>query len=280
MPKCVNDDSRSYTGNEPSPKGFGWCAHAEVINKVRKGTDGGKWIISEDKNNRKFWKRLSKDDNKSVAHAGPTKSVTKKKKGTRKKSSTSRGRSTSSTSAKKKKTESSRSTAKTKKTTTKRKRSISPSKKKIATRERSTSPKKKNTTRNYTESPKRSVNSETTKNSPSSDTYYWKMIAEAAWGKPKQHSLSGIYSKKDLKGLQTFVEKKYKELSKVYDPYTYGKKKPTLEIGDDSYHDFKMDVIGKGKTTFQKAIEDPKSMIKKLDTNVYRYEEGFPEEIL
>ena len=31
MPVCKNDPSKKYTGNEPSPKGFGYCAHAEKI---------------------------------------------------------------------------------------------------------------------------------------------------------------------------------------------------------------------------------------------------------
>ena len=35
MPKCKNDPIRSYIGNEPSPKGLGYCAHAEKLNKKR-----------------------------------------------------------------------------------------------------------------------------------------------------------------------------------------------------------------------------------------------------
>ena len=29
MPICKNDPSRKYKGTEPSPKGLGWCAHAD-----------------------------------------------------------------------------------------------------------------------------------------------------------------------------------------------------------------------------------------------------------
>ena len=29
MPLCKNDPKRKYTGDEPSPKGLGWCAHGE-----------------------------------------------------------------------------------------------------------------------------------------------------------------------------------------------------------------------------------------------------------
>ena len=31
MPKCKNDPKRNYKGNEPSPKGFGYCAHSEKL---------------------------------------------------------------------------------------------------------------------------------------------------------------------------------------------------------------------------------------------------------
>ena len=29
MPLCKNDPKRKYKGDEPSPKGLGWCAHGE-----------------------------------------------------------------------------------------------------------------------------------------------------------------------------------------------------------------------------------------------------------
>jgi len=44
MPQCKNDITRHYIGNEPSPKGLGYCAHAEKIGSVRKGKDGNEWI--------------------------------------------------------------------------------------------------------------------------------------------------------------------------------------------------------------------------------------------
>ena len=31
MPKCKNDPKKSYKGDEPSPKGLGYCAHAEKV---------------------------------------------------------------------------------------------------------------------------------------------------------------------------------------------------------------------------------------------------------
>jgi hypothetical protein len=46
MPVCKNDNKRSYTGDEPSPKGLGYCAHAEKEGKIMKGKDGLNWIKS------------------------------------------------------------------------------------------------------------------------------------------------------------------------------------------------------------------------------------------
>ena len=47
MPLCKNDPKRKYKGDEPSPKGIGWCAHSEKEGKVRKGRDGNKWITKK-----------------------------------------------------------------------------------------------------------------------------------------------------------------------------------------------------------------------------------------
>ena len=47
MPLCKNDPKRKYKGDEPSPKGLGWCAHGEKEGKVRKGLDGNKWIVKK-----------------------------------------------------------------------------------------------------------------------------------------------------------------------------------------------------------------------------------------
>lgn len=45
MPACKNDSKRYYKGTEPSPKGNGWCAHAEKVGKRRKGRDGKMWQV-------------------------------------------------------------------------------------------------------------------------------------------------------------------------------------------------------------------------------------------
>ena len=40
---CNCDDSRTYTGKEPSPKGLGFCAHCIPLNVSMKGLDGNLW---------------------------------------------------------------------------------------------------------------------------------------------------------------------------------------------------------------------------------------------
>jgi hypothetical protein len=59
MPKCKNDPSKNYKGNEPSPKGLGFCAHAEKTGSKMKGLDGNQWIVKEDKNKIKRWYKYS-----------------------------------------------------------------------------------------------------------------------------------------------------------------------------------------------------------------------------
>ena len=65
MPKCKNDTTRSYKGNEPSPKGLGYCAHAEKLNKKKKGKDGNMWIVSKTSKGVKRWIILKKEKKNS-----------------------------------------------------------------------------------------------------------------------------------------------------------------------------------------------------------------------
>jgi hypothetical protein len=65
--KCKNDSTKSYKGTEPSPKGLGYCAHAEKYKTVRVGLDGNKWIIATVSNGSKRWVKLSTNSkNKST----------------------------------------------------------------------------------------------------------------------------------------------------------------------------------------------------------------------
>lgn len=54
MPVCKNSSKRYYTGKEPSPKGLGWCAHAEKEGKRRKGRDGNMWVVAKVSNSLKW----------------------------------------------------------------------------------------------------------------------------------------------------------------------------------------------------------------------------------
>ena len=56
MPKCLNDLKKTYTGKEPSPKGFGYSASAESIGKSMKGKDGNIWIVTETTTCKKWMK--------------------------------------------------------------------------------------------------------------------------------------------------------------------------------------------------------------------------------
>ena len=53
---CNCDDSRYYKGNEPSPKGLGYCAHCTPMNVTMKGLDGNLWENQEYKNGRRWVK--------------------------------------------------------------------------------------------------------------------------------------------------------------------------------------------------------------------------------
>ncbi len=56
MPKCSNDETKSYTGNEPSPKGLGFSASAEEVDKIMIGKDGANWIVTQTKTCKKWVK--------------------------------------------------------------------------------------------------------------------------------------------------------------------------------------------------------------------------------
>ena len=47
MPKCLNDKTKTYKGNEPSPKGLGYCASAEEDGKIMEGHDNNLWKVKD-----------------------------------------------------------------------------------------------------------------------------------------------------------------------------------------------------------------------------------------
>ena len=57
MPFCKNNPKRTYTGKEPSPKGFGYCASGEKEGTIKKGKDGNTWIKEKGR-----WIKLEDDE--------------------------------------------------------------------------------------------------------------------------------------------------------------------------------------------------------------------------
>jgi hypothetical protein len=62
MPKCKNNPKKTYTGEEPSPKGLGFCAGSEKEGTIMKGKDGNMWI----KSNGRWVKNKSDEDVKKI----------------------------------------------------------------------------------------------------------------------------------------------------------------------------------------------------------------------
>jgi hypothetical protein len=46
MPICKNNNSKTYTGNEPFPKSLGYCVHNEKLYKIMEGLDNNYWYVS------------------------------------------------------------------------------------------------------------------------------------------------------------------------------------------------------------------------------------------
>jgi hypothetical protein len=63
-----------YHGDEPSPKGLGYCAHLETEGKRRKGRDGKMWVVKANVNGVLSWRR----SNSAVAAISTTKKVTRR----------------------------------------------------------------------------------------------------------------------------------------------------------------------------------------------------------
>ena len=70
MPKCNNDESRSYKGDEPSPKGLGYCAHAEPEGSQKKGKDGNMWEVKKVSSGSKRWIKIAEATRKTTEIKG------------------------------------------------------------------------------------------------------------------------------------------------------------------------------------------------------------------
>ena len=94
MPKCINDSSKSYKGNEPSPKGKGFCAHAERVGAIKEGRNEKIWIVKQYSNGQKRWipyRTTKQQNNNTIQNNNPIKQKGKKNKNqinTRKRTST------------------------------------------------------------------------------------------------------------------------------------------------------------------------------------------------
>ena len=73
MPICKNNNKKNYTGEEPSPKGLGYCASSEKEGTKMKGKDGniwikknGRWTKFNNNNNNNKTKLSNKPDNKKI----------------------------------------------------------------------------------------------------------------------------------------------------------------------------------------------------------------------
>jgi len=62
MPICKNNPKKHYSGEEPSPKGLGYCASGEKEGKIMKGRDGKIWIKRFGKWIKKEIKKENKED--------------------------------------------------------------------------------------------------------------------------------------------------------------------------------------------------------------------------
>jgi hypothetical protein len=49
MPKCINDETKFYSGYEPSPRGLGYSADKFVPGHKQLGKDGNMWIVQKSK---------------------------------------------------------------------------------------------------------------------------------------------------------------------------------------------------------------------------------------
>ena len=78
MPICKNDPKKKYKGDEPSPKGIGWCAHSEKQGKIRKGQDGNKWIVKKVSSGSLRW--MKHTNGKSNSNKTVSKKIIKKTK--------------------------------------------------------------------------------------------------------------------------------------------------------------------------------------------------------
>ena len=65
--KCKNDSTKSYKGDENSPKGLGYSASAEETGHEMVGLDGNLWVVSQTKTCKRWVKQSNKSESKPDA---------------------------------------------------------------------------------------------------------------------------------------------------------------------------------------------------------------------
>ena len=85
MPVCKGQyaEGTYYKGDEPSPKGLGYCARSEQVGKRRRGKDGEMWVVREDRIGRLSWKRVSSSSSSYNSPGTPRKKASRKVKNAR-----------------------------------------------------------------------------------------------------------------------------------------------------------------------------------------------------
>ncbi len=104
MPKCIDDPSRSYKGNEPSPKGLGYCAHTHSVGTTKTGNDGNTWTVETTYKGTKRWVKKSGSGKRRSTKRTSKKKTSGKRRSTKrvsKKKTSGKRRSTKRTSKKK-----------------------------------------------------------------------------------------------------------------------------------------------------------------------------------
>ena len=142
MPKCIDDSSRSYTGNEPSPKGLGYCAHTQAVGTTKTGNDGNTWTVETTYKGTKRWVKKSGSSKRMSTRKVSKKKTSSKRKSPKRKSTKRTSKKKTSSKRKSSKRKSTKRTSK-KKTSSKRKSSKRKSTKR--TSKKKTSSKRKST---------------------------------------------------------------------------------------------------------------------------------------
>ena len=66
MPKCLNDNKKSFKGTENSPLGLGYCSSNENIGTIMIGKNNKEWIVKQTKTSKRWTEIKSKNTRNNV----------------------------------------------------------------------------------------------------------------------------------------------------------------------------------------------------------------------